>query len=357
MSHGPLMLDLCATSISPEEQEMLLHPATGGVILFSRNYESPDQLCELTASIHALRRPRLLIAVDQEGGRVQRFREGMSRLPPAAWYGERYAKSPQQARAEVRQLAWLMAVELRACGVDFSFAPVLDLGNTPSRVIGDRGFDGRPEIVAELATQWMLGAREAGMASVGKHFPGHGSVLEDSHLEIPRDRRRFEDLLMADLIPFERLIAQGLEAMMPAHVIYEHIDPRPAGFSSFWLQEILRKRFDFQGVIFSDDLSMEAATEGGSYRQRARAALAAGCDMVLVCNNQGAAREVLDELRDYQNPVSQARLIRMHGRKQAQFIKLRNDPRWRKAVALAADAVHGDSEPGLDLSVNKTGPA
>jgi beta-N-acetylhexosaminidase len=226
---------------------------------------------------------------------------------------------------------------------------VLDLGNTPSRVIGDRGFHEHPEVVADLATQWIWGARDAGMASVGKHFPGHGSVLEDSHLEVPRDQRRFEDLLMLDLIPFQRLIAQGLDAMMPAHVIFEQIDSRPAGFSSFWLQQVLRQRFDFQGVIFSDDLSMAAAAEGGDYPQRARAALAAGCDMVLVCNNPEAAAEVLHELRDYENPASQARMIRMHGRKQAQFITLRNDPRWRKAIALAADAVLGGPESELKL--------
>lgn len=349
MSHGALMLDLCGTSISPEEREMLLHPASGGVILFSRNYESVAQLCELTQALHELRRPKLLIAVDQEGGRVQRFRDGFTSLPPAAWFGKHYAQKPQAARAAARQLGWLMAMELRACGLDFSFAPVLDLGNTSSRVIGDRGFHGSPEVVAELATQWMLGAREAGMASVGKHFPGHGSVLEDSHREIPRDRRRFEDLLMADLIPFERLIGQGLDAIMPAHVIFEQMDPQPAGFSSFWLQRVLRERFDFQGAIFSDDLSMEAATEGGSYPERARAALAAGCDMVLVCNNPAAAQEVLHELRDYQNPVSQARMIRMHGRKQTSMIRLRNDPGWRKAVALAADALFAGKETGLDL--------
>lgn len=349
MSHGPLMLDLCGTSMSPQEREMLLHPATGGVILFARNYESPAQLRELTQAIHALRRPKLLIAVDQEGGRVQRFREGFARLPPLAWFGERHAQNPEQARAAARQLGWLMASELRASGVDFSFAPVLDLGDTPSRVIGDRGFHGNPEVVAELATQWVWGAREAGMASVGKHFPGHGSVLEDSHHEVPRDQRRFEDLLMSDLISFERLIAQGLEAMMPAHVIYEQIDAKPAGFSNFWLQQVLRQRLNFQGVIFSDDLSMAAAAEGGSYPERARAALAAGCDMVLVCNNPEAAGQVLQELRDYSNPVSQARLICMHGRKEVQFKGLRNDPRWRKAIALAAEAVHSGPEPELKL--------
>lgn len=316
---------------------MLAHPAAGGVILFSRNFESPQQLSALTAEIHALRTPRLLIAVDQEGGRVQRFRSGFTRLPPASWYGRRFDETPERGRAAAHTLGWLMAAELRACGVDFSFAPVMDLAHPISNVIGDRGFHTRPEVVSDLVSHWMAGAREGGMASVGKHFPGHGSVAADSHLELPVDSRRFEDLLMGDLIPFERMIGHGLEAVMPAHVIYEKVDPLPAGFSPFWLQKVLRERLDFQGVIFSDDLSMSAAAFAGGYRERARAALKAGCDMVLVCNNPDAAREVLEELRDYQNPASQSRLVRMHGRKALAPHKLALDPRWHKATLLAAE--------------------
>ncbi|MBU0500043.1 MAG: beta-N-acetylhexosaminidase [Gammaproteobacteria bacterium] len=349
MSHGPVMLDLAGFGVTDEERHMLRHPAAGGVILFSRNYQSSEQLRTLTEEIHSLRTPSLLIAVDQEGGRVQRFRDGFTRLPPAAWYGRRFDRHPEQGRAAAHTLGWLMAAELRACGVDFSFAPVLDLANPISNVIGDRGFHVRPDVVTDLVRHWMAGAREGGMASVGKHFPGHGSVAADSHLELPVDNRRFEDLLMEDLIPFERLIGQGLEAVMPAHVIYEKIDPLPAGFSTFWLQKVLRQRFDFQGVIFSDDLSMSAAAFAGGYPERARAALNAGCDMVLVCNNQEAARQVLVELRDYQNPAAQSRLVRMHGRKSLIAQKLHLDPRWRKATMLAAEFEMENATLALDL--------
>lgn len=349
MSHGPVMFDLAGTGISKEERELLRHPAAGGIILFSRNYESPEQLLALTEEIHALRRPGLLVAVDQEGGRVQRFREGFTRLPPAVWYGNRYEEQPKKAREATHLLGWLMAAELRACGVDFSFAPVMDLANPISCVIGDRGFHSRPDVVSDLAGHWINGVREGGMSSVGKHFPGHGCVAEDSHYDLPVDTRRFEDLLMADLIPFERLIDHGLEAIMPAHVIYRQIDPLPAGFSPFWLQQVLRERFSFQGVIFSDDLNMAAAQAGGDYRKRARAALEAGCDMVLVCNNREAAVEVLDELKDYRNLASQARLVRMHGRKGKSLNKLHMDLRWRKAVQLAADAELQHASLALDL--------
>ncbi|QFY91204.1 beta-N-acetylhexosaminidase [Magnetovirga frankeli] len=349
MSHGPVMFDLTGLSLTDEERQMLQHPATGGVILFSRNYASPEQLIELTGQIHQARRPRLLIAVDQEGGRVQRFQAGFTRLPPAAYLGQAHDIHPQQARDWAEHLGWLMAAELRACGVDFSFAPVLDLGKPESRVIADRGLHLRPDVVSDLAMHWMHGVREAGMANVGKHFPGHGSLVEDSHLELPVDGRSLEDLLMEDLIPFERAIANNLEAIMPAHVIYRRVDPQPAGFSRFWLQDILRQRFGFQGVIFSDDLNMAAAAEAGDYRQRARVAVEAGCDMVLICNNRPAALQVLDEMRDYANPIAQTRILRMHGRKEITLKKLHLDPRWRKAVQIADDALLANANPQLDL--------
>lgn len=349
MSHGPVMLDLEGVTLTEDERELLRHPAAGGIILFSRNYESPEQLRALTHEVHELRRPRLLIAVDQEGGRVQRFREGFTRLPPAVWYGNLFEDQPKRAREAAHLLGWLMASELRACGVDFSFAPVMDLANPISNVIGDRGFHSKPDVVSDLAGHWMSGVREGGMPNVGKHFPGHGSVAEDSHYALPIDTRRFEDLLMEDLIPFERLIGNGMEAVMPAHVIYKEIDPNPAGFSSFWLQQILRQRLSFEGVIFSDDLNMAAAGAGGDYRERARAALEAGCDMALVCNNREAAIEVLDELKDYRNLSSQARLVRMHGRKETTLNKLHMDARWRKAVDLAADAELQHASLTLDL--------
>jgi beta-N-acetylhexosaminidase len=343
------MFDLEGLSLTAEESALLQHPAAGGIILFSRNYASPQQLQELTQAIHEARSPRLLIAVDQEGGRVQRFREGFTRLPPAGWYGRLHDKNPDKARQAVQELGWLMAAELRACGLDFSFAPVIDLGKPQSRVIADRGFHANPDVVSDLALHWIKGVREAGMPAVGKHFPGHGSVVEDSHLEMPVDSRRFADLLMEDMIPFERLIGHTLEAIMPAHVIYEQMDKKAAGFSSFWLQEVLRQRFGFEGVIFSDDLNMAAADAGGDYRERAQTAIDAGCDLVLVCNNRPAATQVLSALSDYSNPASQTRILRMHGRKDYSFDRLHNDPRWRKAVHLAADAAMEDAEPGLEL--------
>jgi beta-N-acetylhexosaminidase len=333
MSHGPLMLDLTGTELSPEEREILLHPAVGGIILFSRNYASPEQVTRLVQEVHDLREPSLLVAVDQEGGRVQRFRDGFTRIPPAAWIGRIHDdRGAKEAKAVAHDLGWLMATELRSVGVDFSFAPVLDLGRGISRVIGDRAYHVAPDVVTLLAQAWMSGVHEAGMAAVGKHFPGHGGVEEDSHYQLPIDERRIEDLLMEDLVPFQRMIDRGLEAIMPAHVIYSRIAPQLAGFSRYWLQEILRHRLNFQGVIFSDDLTMTAAVEAGSYADRAQAALEAGCDMILVCNNQAGAIEVLDILKDRVDPASQMRLLRMHGRKPVTRQEMHLDPRWCAAV-------------------------
>ncbi|MGD8931544.1 MAG: beta-N-acetylhexosaminidase [Chromatiales bacterium] len=338
MSLGPVMFDLEGTSLTPQERELIKHPAAGGIILFSRNFADIEQLSELCREIHAGRNPHLLIGVDQEGGRVQRFKEGFSPLPPAAWYGEQYEKHPLKGLRLAQQGGWLMASELLSCGVDFSFAPVLDLGVGVSRVIGDRAFSAHPETVAKLAHAWMQGAREAGMAAVGKHFPGHGGVTADSHHALPLDTRRFEDLEIEDLRPFERMIQYGLEAIMPAHVIYQRVDRQLAGFSRVWLQEVLRRRLGFQGVIFSDDLSMAAAEEAGGYPERAKAALAAGCDMVLVCNHRSGALEVLRALQDSNDPATHVRLMRMHGHSHITRDQLHLDPRWRQAVeSLAAE--------------------
>ncbi|MDJ0807271.1 MAG: beta-N-acetylhexosaminidase [Gammaproteobacteria bacterium] len=348
MSLGPVMIDLEGTRLSQVEGELLKHPATGGVILFSRNYQNRDQLTQLCAEIHACRNPHLLISVDHEGGRVQRFKDGFTLLPAAAWYGEQFAKRPDKGMRLAEQGGWLMAAELLVCGVDFSFAPVLDLGIGISRVIGDRAFAAQPETVAKLAHAWMQGVHAAGMAAVGKHFPGHGGVEADSHLALPVDTRRYEDLLMEDLRPFERMIHDGIEAIMPAHVIYQRMDRQLAGFSQFWLKQVLRERLGFQGVIFSDDLSMTAAEEAGSYAERALAALDAGCDMVLVCNKRRAAENVLEALSDYNDPAAHVRLMRMHGRGQVSRQNLHLDPRWGEAVtALAAS----DQQVSLDLDL------
>ena len=332
MSHGPLMLDLAGTELSAEERELLSHPAAGGVILFSRNYASPEQIRSLVGEIHALRHPSLLVAVDQEGGRVQRFRDGFTRLPPAAWFGQLYADNQKQALQITEAVAWLMATELRSVGLDFSFAPVLDLGRGMSQVIGDRAFHAQPRVVAALAHAWMRGAHAAGMASVGKHFPGHGCVSEDSHLCLPVDHRRVEDVMMEDLLPFQHLIDCGIQAIMPAHVVYDQVSGELAGFSSFWLRDVLRERLGFQGVVFSDDLTMATAGTVGDYPHRARTALAAGCDMILVCNNRPGAAEVLEELKDYADPAAQMRIIRMHGKKSLTRDQMHLDPRWRDAL-------------------------
>jgi len=352
MLHGPVMVDLLGTELSAEDRELLLHPATGGVILFSRNFASPQQVHRLVQEIHKLRSPHLLVAVDQEGGRVQRFREGFTRLPPAACYEQRCGQNPRAARQAARELGWLMAAELRAVGIDFSFAPVLDLDFGVSNVIGDRAFAPTPDLVGQLAGAWMLGAREAGMVSVGKHFPGHGGVTADSHLDLPIDGRALDELMQQDLRPFARLIDNGLEGIMPAHVIYSACDGAPAGFSRFWLQDVLRDRLGFTGVIFSDDLSMAAAEHAGCYAERARAALRAGCDMVLVCNHPEGAREVLAELNGYHDPVAQSRMVRLHGRPARKLEQLREDPRWHGAVELAARLTAE-----TNLALNLDGPA
>lgn len=326
------MLDLAGTALTAEDRDLLRHPAVGGVILFARNYASPAQLSELTTAIHALREPRLLIGVDQEGGRVQRFREGFTRLPPAGRFGRLHAEDPVRARAVCESIGWLMAAELRAHGVDFSFAPVLDLDREISHVIGDRGFAREVEPVCELAAAWVEGMRRAGMAAVGKHFPGHGGVAADSHAELPTDPRPFADLALEDLVPFRRLIERGLEAVMPAHVVYPAVDDQPAGFSATWLRGVLREQLGFQGVIFSDDLNMAAASAGGGYLERARAAAHAGCDMLLICNNRPAAIEIVGGFAGGQDPAALLRLLRMHGRGRLARTRLRELPEWQNAV-------------------------
>ena len=332
------MLDLRGMALEADEREMLLHPLVGGVILFSRNYADAAQLRALTDAIHGLRQPPLLIAVDHEGGRVQRFRQGFCALPPCRAYGRRYDEAPAAARRLAEQGGWLMASELLSVGVDFSFAPVLDLDHGVSSVIGERAFHRAPEVVATLGRSFVRGMRAAGMAAVGKHFPGHGGVTADSHHAVPVDERPLEDILMTDLVPFERLIGAGLPGIMPAHVIFPDVDRVPAGFSGEWLNGILRRRLGFSGAIFSDDISMAGAEVAGDYAARATMALGAGCDMVLVCNNQAAAAALLDSLQLDAQPASQVRLIRMHGaRFEGGLDSLRLTEQWRESSgALAA---------------------
>lgn len=326
------MLDLEGVELTSEEKEMLQHPLVGGVILFSRNFSSVEQVSKLVKDIHAVREPRLLISVDHEGGRVQRFRDGFSAIPAAGHFGQIYNTDPRKAIMLAEKAGWLMAAELRAVEIDFSFAPVLDVDAGISEVIGDRAFHQDEKIIVELAHAYMKGMNHAGMAATGKHFPGHGHVAADSHIDIPVDEREYNDIYAHDIIPFKRMIHHGLAAIMPAHVIYPRVDKQPAGFSKVWLQDILRKRLGFQGVIFSDDLDMKGASVAGdSYTERAIAALDAGCDMVLICNNRMAALEVLDNLPDYNDPVAHLRLARMHGRKHTTMKELHSTREWKQA--------------------------
>jgi beta-N-acetylhexosaminidase len=308
------MLDLEGLELTAEERELLRHPQTGGVILFARNYADPRQLQTLTRSIRALRTPHPVIAVDQEGGRVQRLRSGFTALPPLAMLGRLYDKDQVRALRAAAELGWVMATEVLQHGLDISFAPVLDTDYGVSGVIGDRAFHRDPQVIAMLGESYIRGMREAGMAATGKHFPGHGAVRGDSHIEKPRDQRPLAELMRTDIVPFERLITHGLDGIMPAHVIYERVDSKPAGYSRRWVQDILRTQLKFKGVIFSDDLCMAGAELGACFADRAELALEAGCDMVLVCNHRKAAVEVLESLGAYRNPGAQMRLVRMHGR-------------------------------------------
>jgi beta-N-acetylhexosaminidase len=293
---GPVVLDVAGHALTAEDRRRLLHPLAGGVILFARNYVSPEQLATLAGEIRALREPRLLVAADHEGGRVQRFRDGYTSLPPMAALGRQWDRDRAAALAAARAVGELIAIELGASGVDFSFTPVLDLDFGVSSVIGDRAFHRDPEAVAQLASALLAGLQTHRMAAVGKHFPGHGFVVADSHHAIPVDSRPLHALEVADLIPYARLIPQGLAAVMPAHVIYPQVDVVPAGFSRIWLGQVLRDRLGFQGALFSDDLAMEGASVAGGIVARATAALSAGCDLVLVCNRPDLADALLADL-------------------------------------------------------------
>ena len=345
MGLGPVMLDIAAYELTAEDEVRLRHPLVGGVILFTRNYQSPQQLAELTTSIRQLRSPSLLIAVDHEGGRVQRFRAGFTRLPAMREIGKVWDGHPKRAKHLAQQTGYVLAAELRACGVDFSFTPVLDIDFGSSGVIGDRAFHSEPQAIAELAHSLLIGLRQGGMPTLGKHFPGHGYVRADSHLEIPEDNRDYADIELCDLIPFRQLVNFGLTAIMPAHVIYTKVDGRPAGFSPVWLKNILRGQMGFEGCIFSDDLSMEAASVAGGIVLRAEAALNAGCDMALVCNNPAAADELLNGLKWEISASSMARLAHMRGRHHADsLVQLHEHADYVKAVHEIATIGSGTAE-------------
>ena len=327
------MLDVGGVGLTDADRARLDHPLCGGVILFARNYQSPEQIAALSAEIHALRTPPLLIAVDHEGGRVQRFRDGFTPIPPMRALGRLHDAHPHQATRLAEEIGRVIGEELRSCGVDFSFTPVLDVDHGPSTVIGNRAFHADPVVITALARALIRGLRRAGVAAVGKHFPGHGFIAADSHSEVPVDERSFEEIEACDLQPFARLAAAGLAAIMPSHVVYPQVDPRPAGFSPVWIKDVLRERLRFDGAVLSDDLSMAGAAVAGGVVERVQQALAAGCDMALVCNSPEAADEVLASLRWEPSPVSLARLARMHGHGTARTsVQLREDPDYVRAV-------------------------
>ena len=334
MAYGRLMLDLAGTELTTEEQQILQSPQVGGVILFARNIQSREQVTALNAQIRQAS-ANLLIAVDQEGGRVQRLRDGFTPLPPMQLLADSVVQNPEVGVQLVRDTGWLMASEVLACGFDISFAPVLDVDRDTSSIIGDRAFSDQPEMVITLAQAFIEGMDEAGMAATGKHFPGHGGIVADSHLEAPVDHRSWQQLLDHDLKPFVALSKQ-LAGVMPAHITFPAVDPDSVGFSGFWLQQVLRQQLSFDGVIFSDDLSMKGADVAGGYIDKAQLALNAGCDMILVCNCPEGAREVL-QMMEHRSLAGSDRIASMGATKSVDWDKLCADSRRTRVVQQLKD--------------------
>jgi beta-N-acetylhexosaminidase len=335
MNLGPLMVDIAGTELSAEDVRVLAHPLVGSVLLFTRNYSNPQQVAALTAAIRALRTPHLLIAVDHEGGRVQRFREGFTRLPAARLLGRRFDEDRRDALALAHSVGWLMASELRAVGVDFSFAPCIDLDYGVSEIIGDRAFHSDPDTVAALAVATMSGMREAGMAAIAKHFPGHGAVVADSHVALPVDRREFADL-EADIRPYRPLIDNNIPGIMAAHVVFPAVDALPASLSKRWIGGVLRAEMGFHGCVFADDLTMAGAAAFGDVIARADLSLAAGCDVLPICNDRHSVELVLGRFgANVGSAASQARLVRMRARGEPPA-DLRANRLWQETAARIA---------------------
>jgi beta-N-acetylhexosaminidase len=334
------MVDVAGTELTAEDRRVLAHPLVGSVILFTRNFASLSQLEALVREIRAMRKPPLLVTVDHEGGRVQRFRTGFTELPPQRAIGRVYDLDPEAGRRLAWQCGWLLAAELRSVGIDLSFTPCVDLDHGVSEVIGDRSYHRDAEVVATLAVACMQGMRGAGMAATAKHFPGHGAVVADSHKSLPVDRRPLAEL-GEELLPYRRLVANGLASVMVAHVLFPEVDAAPAGFSRRWIQQELRWGLGFTGAVFSDDLSMGGAAFAGTVPERARRALAAGCDILSICNDRAAVLATLDELAGEADPLSQVRLARLHGRAMPDRAALEQTSRWlecRSAVDHCRDA-------------------
>jgi beta-N-acetylhexosaminidase len=350
MTLGPLMIDVAGGALTAEDLEVLRHPLVGGVILFTRNYQNPAQLQALVAAIHAARTPPLIVAVDQEGGRVQRFRGEFSVLPPARRIGHEFDLDARAGLDLARRMGWLMAAELRSCGVDLSFAPCVDLDYGVSEVIGDRSFHASATVVSQLAMAYMHGMRDAGMAATAKHYPGHGAVRADSHVAAPVDRRELADM-DADLTPYRRLIANGLPAVMIAHVLFPAVDNEcVASVSPRWIHDLLRGDLGFRGVVFSDDMSMAGAAVAGDIVSRSRRALAAGCDMVLICNSRPGVVTVLERLDVEPEPASHLRLVRMRGRESLSREALMASSQWRECREYLARCA---APPALDLEAGR----
>lgn len=345
MPLGSVMLDVEGLELSPLDRELIASPAVGGVILFKRNFKSREQVYELVKQIKGVKSPSVLVAVDQEGGRVQRFGPPFVQLPPLGWFGLLHEEDPKRALRLVRQAGWVLAAELLSAGLDLSFAPVLDLDRGVSSVIGDRAFHRSAEVVSSLATEMMRGMADAGMCAVGKHFPGHGAVVADSHLELPVDRREYADIT-EDMRVFERLIRADIPAIMTAHVVYAELDALPASFSAWWQQTELRQRLGFSGAIFSDDLSMKATLGIGSAVERAKVVLDAGTDMLLICNDRPNAERVVESLSAHRALQSMTRLARLRGRPSFDCACLNELEPWREAHVALDDAL---ARPPLEL--------
>ena len=332
---GPVMVDVDGFELTKEDRELLLNPLVGGVILFTCNFKSKEQIYNLIQAIKKLRTPSLLVAIDHEGGRVQRFKDPFTTIPALRLLGEKYDKNPEVALKDAQTFGWLTAIELLSFNIDFSFTPVLDIDYEMSGVIGDRAFHHSPAVIALLAEAYIKGIHKAGMAATGKHFPGHGGVSADSHTDMPVDNRDLDYLLVNDIVPFSELIPESLDGIMPAHVVYENVDSNPAGFSSFWLKEILRNKLKFEGVIFSDDLDMKGASYiSNNYTERATAALNAGCDMALVCNNRNAASQIIDNLEYSITELTSQHLLKMRGKETVSWDDLIKSEQWKNAVKI-----------------------
>jgi beta-N-acetylhexosaminidase len=345
MSLGPLMITLEGTGLDEEERRWLRSPTVGGVILFTRNFADLGQLTALVAEIHALRSPPLLVAVDQEGGRVQRFRHPFVELPPMRALGHRYDVAPKAALKAAVEFGWLMAAELSAVGVDLSFAPVVDLDLGLAEVIGDRALHADAEVVAELADAFVDGMHSAGMVPTAKHFPTHAGAHADSHTDLAVDRRDYAELY-DDLLPYRRLIAAGLHSVMAGHVAFPKLDAMPASLSRWWIETELRRELRFTGAVISDDMSMAGVAAYGTPAERVGRALEAGCDLVLLCNCPEVVPDVIESLAGYKDPAAQLRLMRLRGRRGPDLETLRRTPRWQTAKTTIDGLV---APPALEL--------